>query len=421
MSGENIVINSVDFTKAQQKLENHFISDAVKDFIILRNQDNKSIKVRKNLARCYRILGEYEKALECWEEVLVLDNQDKDALEGVDHLHSPAFQFWLKRLYKAMEEVERTNYAEAQILLGALLEEQGEDISLYKLLGLTYYANGEIDTAGKVWQQGLALDKNNNDLSNYLTRLSADINNKPAEPEEVKFYGKNFFIEIVNNIKKRCEHYQIKKIIGVSLAGISLLFLYHFNDGFSSNTETVANMGEKKPVNINYVAESALPGANLINENEIVAKDSEDSADAENEAATGLVIEDVTPYNPELEWEFYGIGYNAYLKQDYEKTIQNLALVVKMHSLNYVNREALYYLARTYYLTGCLAEAEQYYKNYLIDFPQSNYYDDSLFYLGCISQKQNDLSKARQYLMMLNEYDPNSSYKETNIYNEVMH
>ena len=57
--------------------------------------------------------------------------------------------------------------------------------------------------------------------------------------------------------------------------------------------------------------------------------------------------------------------------RDWKNAASNLGVVVSMQTGSYLNREALYHLARTYYLQEDYDQAEKYYLLYLDRFPAS--------------------------------------------------
>jgi TolA-binding protein len=117
---------------------------------------------------------------------------------------------------------------------------------------------------------------------------------------------------------------------------------------------------------------------------------------------------------------YYKEGYEAYKARNYKKAANNLSMVVDMNKGDYINREALYYLARTYYLQGNDVEAEKYYLKYLKEFPDSNYYDDSLYYLGAVYHARGDHDKALKAMQEMQKVSPNSGYESSQLFKEIM-
>jgi TolA-binding protein len=111
--------------------------------------------------------------------------------------------------------------------------------------------------------------------------------------------------------------------------------------------------------------------------------------------------------------KLYYKGMQAYRRQKWDLAKENLQSVVASKSADYLNREALYYLARVNYLSGDYGAAEKYYNMYLYEFPDSNYYDDSLYFLGKIYYKNNQIDKALNTFWELKAIAPGSGYLKT--------
>ena len=125
-------------------------------------------------------------------------------------------------------------------------------------------------------------------------------------------------------------------------------------------------------------------------------------------------------YDVEQEEHYYLAGYQAYQAKDWKNAASNLGVVVSMQTGSYLNREALYYLARTYYLQEDYDQAEKYYLLYLDRFPASNYFDDSLFYLACTYYFSDRSQQAQEVLQQLEEWDPNSGYLSSSLYRTMI-
>ena len=125
-------------------------------------------------------------------------------------------------------------------------------------------------------------------------------------------------------------------------------------------------------------------------------------------------------YDVEQEEHYYRAGYNAYQAEDWKNAASNLGVVVSMQTGSYLNREGLYYLARTYYLQKDYDQAEKYYLLYLDRFPASNYFDDSLYYLACTYHFTDRSQLAQEVLQQLREWDPQSGYLSSSLYRTML-
>lgn len=350
------------------------------------------IKLINLKADCYYLLGDFFQAKQSWEKVLEIESQNKSALSKLEKFNSPAFQFWLKRYYQAIEEIENKDFLVAQNNLLELIQENDKFISLYQLLGLTYLALNDEKNALKVWGQGLKLDISNPELIRYINTPKKGIK-KP------KFIAK----ETENNNEPK------NNILYIVSGFCIMLLLLQMSYSLSSEEDykaTINNLQAKISSLNEQLTKKDVPVIN-------VASNEEDN----------LVIElfnnEGSSYDIEKEKEYYQKGYQAYKAKDYKTAISNLGVVVSIASKSYINREGLYYLALSYYVSEDYDNAEIYYLKYLGEFPDTNYTDESLYYLGCVYYYKNDIAQAKSMLEKLDVYDPQSGYKSTELYIKI--
>ena len=103
---------------------------------------------------------------------------------SLEDLQDPPFQFWLKRYYEALNQVENRNYEAARNALWELLQEKDCFVGIYQLLGLCYLAEADRYSARRVWTRGLEWDSSNKPLLNYLNIYEEDASNA-VELDEV--------------------------------------------------------------------------------------------------------------------------------------------------------------------------------------------------------------------------------------------
>lgn len=396
--------------KALAKMHNHDISGALEELLQAVEMEPENVRIINLIASCYLILGEFERAQACWEMVLRIDEGNRDASNRLEALAAPAFQSWLKRYYNALTRMDNRNYKLAAELLRQLMEENDGFVSIYELLGLCYLALSEVEMARKVWQKGLELDRSNQALLIYLEEKK---NNNPIAPLNEISTSKR---EIAATTDKRSFRYY-GLVLGA--AGILCLALIiptsHYIGGKQGNA---LKPSTTQGINISSVQqEDKKDGAGSV-------MATADKLNFSNNASGGNISERGSLKKDEeinLEEEnYYNKGFAAYLKSDWEQASSNLKEVVNMKSGSYFNREGLYYLARTKYLSGNLDEARKYYLRYLKEFPASNYYDDSLYYLGCIYHRNGDDAEARKVFKELEQLEPDSGYLSTSLFKEVM-
>ncbi|HEX3010612.1 MAG TPA: tetratricopeptide repeat protein, partial [Syntrophomonadaceae bacterium] len=304
---------------------------------------------------------------------------------NLELFNRPSNQFWIKRYRQAVTEVEKKNYKIAEDQLRNLLLEQDGPVSLYQLLGLCCLAGENRDEAIKMWQKGLTMDCSNPVLLEYIDSLPVS-----GKIESIAHYTPT----VTGNSNARFHWTWAAGILLIVLAVPAIIFF---------NRETESNPAPRP----------ALTARNLQNDGALKTDSQQDVA-----------VQNLTPagsdYDVEREEQYYYAGRKAYLARDWKSAADNYSVVVGMGTGSYLNREALYYLARTNYLRGQLDLAQQYYLKYIKQFSGTAYCDDSLFFLGCIYVEQNDRERAVGVFRQLKNIAPDSGYLTSVTYRKVM-
>ena len=406
MQGNEIRQVETMVEKALAKMHDHDISGALEELLQAAEMEPENVRIINLIGSGYLILGEFDRARACWEMVLRIDEGNTDASNRLEACTAPAFQSWLKRYHNAMTKMDSRNYKLAAELLRQLMEENDGFVSLYELLGLCYLAISEVEMAKKVWQKGLQLDRTNKALLSYLEDRKS---NQTIAREQIITSSRQ--VAATSN-KRSFRYYGL--VLGA--AGVLCLALLiptsHFitqkqGNALKPSTTQEKNISSEQQENDSSNVMAVTKGLSFSS-----------NASGENTSASSNSKKNEQSNLPEEI--YYNKGLAAYLKADWEQASANLKEVVNMQSGSYLNREALYYLARTKYLSGNLDEAKKYYLRYLKEFPASNYYDDSLYYLGCIYHCSGDDKEARKVFKQLEQIEPDSGYLSTSLFKEVM-
>lgn len=376
---------------ALKAMEHKDISGALQYLLQAADIEPENVKIINQVARCYFILGEFERAVACWNLAMVTDPTDPAAEQSINDFNDLPFQFWLKRYREAVAELENRNYEKAGSLLSVLVAEQDGFVSLYQLLGLCHFAGSDIEAARLVWSRGLSLDISNQVLLKYLAMRRDEA------------------VEGVPQTASRGSGIRSLKTAGWVLAaclGVVLLMQIGLSFYRHAGTAMLSSPDQKAG---HRVSDSAAPRNAIIGKSTGAPKISfkEDSSEGDQ-------------YETEKEQEYYEKGYKAYLQGDWRTACNNLNVVVAMDTGNYINREALYYLAQSYYFRKNYGEAKEFFEKYLATFPDSEYCDDSLYYLGCTALGQKDTNAAKKAFTRLQEMSPRSGYFTTREYKSVM-
>lgn len=394
MKDINDVSVSSIIDSAMESIKVHDITMAYEYLWTAKKYEPENVEIIKLIAQCHYIWGDFEKAEASWEKVLELDPSNYEASGRLLAFRSPSFQFWLKKYYEAVNQVENRHYEEAQNLLWNLLRENDDFVGLYQLLGLSCLATSDKNTARKVWRRGLEIDSTNQLLLNYLELVIPDPVPEVAAEEvaEAKFNWKQM-------LSKKWLAWGIAGALCLALVIQSCIFylakqskeavIHDMQTQISLLNHNIAEASTNTPVFAKY-NEASFLASSVKNSEEIGAGGS----DIDNSR----------------ESHYYTAGYNAYLSGDLKKACSNLGMVVEMNSHSYRNREALYYLALVNYISDDYENAESKFIKYLNDYPNTNYFDESLYYLGCIYQETGQCDKALETFNKLREVVPQSGY-----------
>lgn len=371
-------------------IRQHDITGAAALLLEAQKLEGDVIKVKHMLSSCYLVLGDYQQAVQCWQEILSLDPKNKSAHTQLEMHNSPSHQFWIKRYLEAVAEVEKKNYVTASSILRSLLEEKDGHVALYQLLGLCYLANEQHEEAMKMWQKGLELDQFNPALLEYLHLL-------PGMQVEA--------LPVKDSQAHRRSLFGQKRLVWA--ASVIIVVLLAVPGVFLLNRAAHTDSGANAPAVTQPEKASALA-----------------SLEPEEDLSDDTLSENIAPaqagYDIKKEEKYYWAGHQAYNNRDWKSAAHNYKMVVDMSTGSYLNREALYYLARVNYVRGELNQAEPYYIKYLKEFPGTAYYDDTLFYLGCIYAQQNQTERAVEVFRQLKNVAPDSGYLTANIYKKIM-
>lgn len=378
---------------ALDAINNNDISLALEQLLQAAENEPENVEIINQVARCYMRLGEFDRALACWNMAQVIDPSNEQAEQAMKEFNDLPFQFWLKRYREAVAELENRNYEKGSAMLTDLICEQDGFVTLYQLLGLCHFAGSDMEAARLVWSRGLALDTSNEVLKRYLNLQRGDSVMAAKDPY------------LARGGKDRSRTAAAGWLL---VACLGMFLLIQIGIGFYHHI-TVASVSNSHQLTGHYSSPVSAKGKKvpLHNEAQLNGSFPEDSSQGD-------------AYDTEKELEYYEHGFKAYLLGDWTTACSNLGVVVSMHSGNYINREALYYLAQSNYFRKDYQPAREYFEKYLSAFPDSDYDDDALYYLGCCADKQGDVNTALNAFTRLAKIDPHSGYLSTPEYTAIM-
>ncbi len=347
---------------------------------------------------CYR-LGDFKQAVSWWEQARETKTASGPVLKRLAEIRKPSFQFWMKRFEEAIDLMERKNFAAAMERLQELKLEKDGFVSLYELLGLCYLANGDRSRARQAWNKGLEIDKSHQNLLGYLAATTAA--------------GKSNLPQVPVAVKAKAEERKYHSKSLQLLAGAACLMVILGVAAWQQNSvPAVSRQAIQAP--LQTVARADYPSPETPAAVEQKPFEEGLGQDYGEEQMGG------TWYDEGQAKHYYQAGFQAYRKGDFKNASSNLGMVVSMGRQDYLHREAQYYLARISFLQKDYVRAERLYNSYLDLFPNTNYYDDSLFYLGWVYNELGQTDKTRECFKRLDEQSEPGGYQTTPLYKRVM-
>lgn len=392
---------------AQEYYQLHNVSQALFCYQQALEWEVQDLRLWKGLADCHFILGNFDKAMQYWEEAAELAGFDEEVEKQLGLLKSPSFQSWLKRMSEAVKTVEMKDYSRARDLFMDLLEEKDGVVSLYQILGLTHMACSDPESARRVWNKGLQFDSSNPMLVKYLQSLDEIENGREDEKEE----------EMIDE-EESTNHLLLGSTAAIILGLLSFFILSRL--GIYTNKPAQQAVPANQPVFATMKTEpdSGMAPSAVQPETKPVSR----GASSELERIILPVGGKDAGYKMEdkSEWQLYREGFTAYIRGDLFEARRAFGSVVNRASGSYINRESLYYLARINYLLGDLENAAACFQKYLEQFAGTDYFDESLYYLGCIYHQTGSEEQARAMLGRLKAVKPDSGYLSSTISREIL-
>lgn len=130
------------------------------------------------------------------------------------------------------------------------------------------------------------------------------------------------------------------------------------------------------------------------------------------------VIENEVPKEETLtgtEVEIFEEGLAAYRAEDFEKAIQHFTNVAEKGTLDAYRSEAVYFLSATYKKLLNPEQVKAYYRKYIEEFREGNYYAEVLYDYGLLLYEEGDLAGAKEVLKRIPEEVPESPYNNSKV------
>lgn len=418
--------NNSHYKEAMNLIKSNNVSDAVDELKLCLKFNSNSVSALNLLGLAYYLKCRFDKAEKTWRKSLSIKNDNNKARDYLELITKKDFSE-IRKEYKNILFNDKTNQNMKIKFLKSLIERYDELIEPYVILGLLYKKEENYDQALKYFYKAYDLDSGNQNIKNYI---------KQCEKEDE--------VSNVFNLKSQTNKKSviIAGVIAVSLfafflnlSGVSPIEWIGKNiDGFefaesknennstdssdlSTQNNNNQNNGNDNSVNNNaqldvvgkldlmeYQAERSF----LSFENIKKLKEKENRKEELSEASTFL--EEGT------EQQLFNLGMDYFSRGDYQNASEIFKSIYNLTETDYLKRESLFLLARSYEKLLNYKSAEHYYRIYLNEYEDSNYYIEALYNLGLMLDEAGLEKKSKEILQRLRTEAPYSKYNNSHVY-----
>lgn len=424
------------YNKAINLLEKHNITEAIyelKKAVKIYAQDTDSLNL---LGLCYYYKCEFQKAELVWTRSYKLKNEDNSASEYIELLKSEKFKAFLEEFNHSIELIQKEDYSSASAVLFKINKEWDELLEPYLLLALISMKREQYVEAQSLLKEAQELDQTNLEVKEYLIHVQENLNDDQAAQISK------------NRLMNKSESIPSKNIAGfkrLAVASIIILLLlgvfYNYQQNTIQSYEDELSFYKKELNDIQQKTESYGNELNKIKnknkvleaENKVLENNSKRWAEnikslrteteELNQEKETLAAEKIN-LNYELsqiiiyaEQELFNKAVNLYRANNFSKSKTIFENIYDRGSADYLQREALFFLANTELKLDNQFKAITRLKEYAEKYPASNYHDDVLYNLGMILNNRGEKKKAKKYLKVLQREYSQSIYNNQKVNN----
>lgn len=379
------------YKKALILIKNLNISEAVQLLEKCSESHFNYINVMNNLAVCYMKQGEYNKAINCIDEVLKLDKKNKMAAENKRALIKFGVikrQFNYQIIYKGigiiciiviLVFIVNFSFKRVKNFDSEKIKQVANKISFSKITSKFDNDNKNIDKT----EQFPGNNENSvDDIKDKNVNIDGENSNKELENAEntknQEAINKKF--ENIKNTKN-----EVKK-------------------------EEIQEDNEEKNIKENFPYEDLKISINNNNIDELYEylKKWNGKSQNNNEKFLLTTAEDIM--RKKGIYYFYKRGGTYFNQGDYSKSKEYFIKAITFSKGTYIYEQSLYMLGRSYNLLNDIENTTKYYDEYVRLYPKGDYIDEILYQLVKM-YKDVDIDIAKKYAKILNE---NYSYSQYN-------
>ncbi len=442
---------SIHYKNALNLIKNNNVSEAVKELKL-------SLKFHKSNTDSLNLLGlafylkcRFQKAEEKWRKSLEIKRKNNKAADYLELITKNDFKE-LRKEYQNIIFNDKVGKKTKINFLEKVIAEHEELIEPYVLLGLLYKKEDNFEEALQYFYKAYDLDKGNQTIKNYILDCE--------EKSDDESYFNFDFLSNKSSIAAASLFFTL----------ISILVMINFSNLNSSPDNTshtqassnssINNKAHSGAVNnYNGVADQDRSDNNRQDNNIFLSLESSSPEDGGtlsnfNEAKTELIsknnlasdkidfvikdlqlsfnqlqniltkekkkeeLQEYASYIEEgSEQRLFDLALSNFRNGNYKEASKMFASIYTFSEVDYLKKESLYLLSRGSEKSGQYEQAEYYYRKYLSEYKDSNYYDEALYNLGLMYHKIDKIDLSREILYRLREEEPYSQYNNSKVYN----
>jgi TolA-binding protein len=116
------------------------------------------------------------------------------------------------------------------------------------------------------------------------------------------------------------------------------------------------------------------------------------------------------------EQQLFNLGMENFQNGIYDEAAAIFTSIFNLTDKDYLRRESLFLLARSHEKQYNYEQAEHFYRIYLSEYPETNYYDEALYNLGLMLNRAGKLEASKNILYRLQSEEPYSEYNNSKVY-----
>jgi len=443
--------NNAHYREAMKLIKNNNVSDAIDELKLCLKFNSKSVSALNLLGLAYYLKCRFDKAEKTWRKSLSLQKDKNKARDYLELITKQDFKE-IRKEYKEILFNDETEKNRKIKFLKRLIEEYDELIEPYVILGLLYKKEENYEEALKYFYQAYELDSGNQNIKNYIMQCEKEDENSSAFNFKSKTNKKSALIagvialalfaiflnlsgvsplnwiennlqgfEFANSAKKEESENQA---LNQNSSGEVNSSPKKIKTSEESNSLQDNDSNEKSKLEQSKKEELKTGSTNILTKNKLLdyQKDStlislenirelkEKEREKDRLEAANTFLEDGT------EQQLFNLGMDYFSRQEYQDAIDIFNSIYNLTETDYLRRESLFLLARSHEKIDNYQSAEHFYRIYLNEYKESNYYDEALYNLGLMLNEAGKVEKSKEVLKRLREEEPYSEYNNSQVY-----